>query len=119
MKPLTFFNPALRTLGLRMSLLAGVFLILTAASAPAHARKIDERPSALVMVADAVLMRPVMLGSTVAGVTLFTVTLPFSTLGGNVGEVGKKFVVVPFKATFMRCLGCTRRHLDDPDQTGY
>ena len=34
--------------------------------------------------------------------------LPFSLLGGNADEAGEVLVMGPAKATFVRCLGCTR-----------
>jgi len=57
------------------------------------------------MMADTFLVRPFMLASTVIGVATFVVTLPFSALGGNVGEAGKILVVEPAKYTFVRPLG--------------
>lgn len=72
---------------------------------------INERPSTAAMALDAVVARPLMGIATVMGVGGFIVTLPFSLVGGNVEEVGEKMVVTPFKATVMRCLGCTRKHV--------
>lgn len=72
------------------------------------AQEIDEEPSALAMVGDAIIARPLGAAFTVIGAALFVVTLPFSALGGNVGEAGKELVVGPAKATFVRCLGCTK-----------
>jgi len=39
---------------------------------------------------------------------VYPVSLPFSALGGNAAEAGEVLVVGPAKATFVRCLGCTR-----------
>ena len=47
-----------------------------------------ERPSGGAMLADAVLMRVPMTAVTIVGAAVFVVTLPFSALGGNVGEAG-------------------------------
>jgi ABC-type Fe3+ transport system permease subunit len=79
------------------------------------ADKIEERPTATQMAADAFLMRPLMLGGTVLGAGIYIVSLPISLLGGNAEEAGKKLVVHPFKATFMRCLGCTKKHAPDEE----
>lgn len=87
--------------------------LATASLLPAtsYAGRVDERPTAVHMVGDT-LARPFMLVGTVAGTIIFIGTLPFSLLGGNVGEAGKKLVVEPFKMTFFRCLGCTTRNME-------
>ena len=46
-----------------------------------------------------------MLVSTVVTTVTFVVMLPFSLLGGNVGESAEKLVVEPAKYTFTRPLG--------------
>ena len=74
----------------------------------ANARVVDENPSALAMVGDLVIARPVGLAATVIGTAVFLVTLPFSLLGGNAAEAGSTLVVGPAKTTFVRCLGCTQ-----------
>ena len=70
------------------------------------AGRIDEPPTPAAMIGD-VLMRPVMAGVTLVGGGLFLATLPFSLPGGNAGQAGDVLFVKPFKATFLRCLGCT------------
>lgn len=72
------------------------------------AQEVQEEPSALAMAGDAIVARPLGVVFTVVGAALFVVTLPFSALGGNVGEAGKELVVGPAEATFVRCLGCTK-----------
>ncbi|MGD2136915.1 MAG: hypothetical protein PVJ66_00790 [Gammaproteobacteria bacterium] len=67
--------------------------------------QVNPEPSGGAMLADMVLMRPFMLVSTVVGVASFVVTLPFSALGGNVDEAGRKMVLEPAKYTFVRPLG--------------
>lgn len=74
---------------------------------PAQAQRVEEEPSAMAMVGDALIARPLLLGATVVGSVVHTVALPFSALGGNADEVGETLVVGPAKATFVRCLGCT------------
>ncbi|MFN3713796.1 MAG: hypothetical protein ACK4SX_09065 [Alcanivoracaceae bacterium] len=85
------------------------FSLLFAGWAPmAHAFDPDsDRPGEISMMADALLARPVLLVSTVIGLGLFTVTLPFSLLGDNVDEAAEALVKAPARATFLRCLGCT------------
>ncbi len=80
-------------------------------SMAASANDIDDssisRPTVWAMGIDAGLVRPVGLAATIIGVGLFVVTLPFSALGGNVGESAERLIVDPAKMTFLRCLGCT------------
>lgn len=75
----------------------------------AQARPMNEnnRPSALAMVGDAVIVRPVMTVATVFGAALFTITLPFTALGGNENEAADTLVKTPARTAFLRCLGCT------------
>ncbi|WP_045159867.1 hypothetical protein [Stutzerimonas stutzeri] len=85
---------------------------------PAHAESVPqnasgdpmhtvEAPKAYSMIGDLVIARPLLIGATVLGAAAFVVSLPFTALGGNVGEAGKALVVEPGKAAFVRCLGCT------------
>ncbi len=90
------------------TLVATVAACLLAFLSLGHARAVDESPSALAMTADAVLLRPALLATTIIGSAVYLVSLPFSALGGNAGEAGEVLVVGPAKATFVRCLGCTR-----------
>ena len=81
---------------------AGAMLL---AAAPSYAAPEDE-PGAGEMFADAVVARPFGLAATVLGSAAFIVSLPFTALGGNVGEAANELVVGPAKSTFVRCLGC-------------
>ena len=65
-------------------------------------------PSGMDMTADLLLGRPALLVATVAGAAVWLVALPFSALGGNVTESADTLVIGPAKATFLRCLGCSR-----------
>ena len=90
-----------------------MIFMMSVASLPAAADEmlddqVNQRPSAGAMVLDALIARPVLLVLTVGGLGLFVVTLPFSALGGNVAEAGKTLVAGPAKATFLRCMGCTK-----------
>ena len=64
-----------------------------------------EKPTAGTMLADTVMVRPLTLVGTAVGAVTFVVTLPFSALGGNIGEAGRILVVDPAKYTFVRPLG--------------
>lgn len=68
---------------------------------------VEEDPSALAMGTDLLLVRPVMLATTVVGSAVWLVSLPFSALGGNAMQAADTLVVGPGKSTFVRCLGCT------------
>jgi hypothetical protein len=57
------------------------------------------------MLADAFMVRPFMLVGTVLTTATFIVTLPFSLLGGNVGDAAETLVAEPFMYTFVRPLG--------------
>ncbi len=85
---------------------------------PAHAESVPqnasgdpmysvEAPKAYSMVGDLIVARPLLIAATAIGAGVFVVSLPFTALGGNVGEAGKALVVEPGKAAFVRCLGCT------------
>ena len=62
-------------------------------------------PSAAAMGVDMVLVRPVSLVATALGAGLFVVSLPFSLLGMNVDDAGRRLIVEPGKYTFVRPLG--------------
>jgi len=91
-------------------LLAIVTLVALAATfmaPPVRAERdlpIDEA-SGEYMLFDLAFMRPFGVLATVGGAVAFVVSLPFSALGGNVGEAADKLVVAPAKFTFVRPLG--------------
>jgi hypothetical protein len=85
-------------------MVASLFLF----SVISHANTLEESPSALAMTTDALIVRPVLLATTIVGSAVYLVSLPFSLLGGNTAEAGEVLVAGPAKATFTRCLGCTR-----------
>ncbi|MGD8418678.1 MAG: hypothetical protein PVH91_16565 [Pseudomonadales bacterium] len=57
-------------------------------------------------VVDAVVARPLGIAATGIGAAVWTVSLPFSLLGGNAGEAADNLVGGPARETFVRCLGC-------------
>jgi len=65
-----------------------------------------QNPPAYAMLGDLLIARPLLLAATVIGAGAFVVSLPFTALGGGVGDAGKALVVDPARATFVRCLGC-------------
>lgn len=64
-----------------------------------------EEASGDAMIFDLVFLRPAGLVAIVGGSLAFVVSLPFSALGGNVGEAAEKLVVDPARYTFVRPLG--------------
>ena len=68
----------------------------------------QQKPTAVQMGADLVIARPVQLLATAMGVVVFVVALPFTVMGDNVGHAADTLVAGPAKATFARCLGCTK-----------
>ncbi|MCW1247641.1 multidrug transporter [Pseudomonas sp. SAICEU22] len=90
-----------------------VLVLLLGASLPVFAntessdpRYTIQNPPAYAMIGDLLIARPLLLAATVIGAGAFVVSLPFTALGGGVGDAGKALVVDPAKATFVRCLGC-------------
>ncbi|HED18712.1 MAG TPA: hypothetical protein ENI74_04315 [Gammaproteobacteria bacterium] len=65
----------------------------------------SSKPTGGMMMADAFLVRPFMLVSTVVTTATFIITLPFSALGGNVGESATTLVAEPAAYTFTRPMG--------------
>ncbi len=68
----------------------------------------EERPGALAMYGDLLLVRPVGVLITVVGAAAYVVSLPFTAPTGGMKEAGKVLVADPAKMTFARCLGCTK-----------
>lgn len=98
------------------AVLLALVLVLPAGMLPAYAGsgasvEVSERvsvvdsPSPAVMAVDVLLVRPLGLVATVLGAGIFVVSLPFSAIGGNVGEAGQALVVDPARMTFIRPLG--------------
>lgn len=100
---------------LRTMMTAICLFMMSLSTNVSMASTIEERPSGAEMVADVILVRPLMLIATMVGTGAYVVSLPATLLGGNSEEAGKKLVVTPFKATFLRCLGCTKKHAPDAE----
>ncbi|MGO2415351.1 MULTISPECIES: hypothetical protein [Cobetia] len=93
---------------------AGMTLVL---ATPAYAIELpseqgDDTPSAGMMVADALIGRPLLLATTVVGAALFVVSAPFAAMGQNIDETARVLVATPAQATFARCLGCKTTRVD-------
>jgi hypothetical protein len=96
----THSAPTARLLG------AAVLALLTAAGPAAAQDRLGwDKPSYGEMAADGFVVRPIGFVSTVLGTGAWIVTLPFSALGGNVGEAAQELIVRPARFTFTRPLG--------------
>lgn len=73
-----------------------------ATSTPAFASP-EQDP--LVVAADALVVRPALLVTTVAGSAVFLVALPFAAISKSVKSSARSLVVAPAAATFTRALG--------------
>lgn len=102
------------------TLVATLAACLLAFSSTGYARTVEESPSALAMTTDAIFIRPALFATTIIGGAVYLVSLPFSLLGGNAEEAGEVLVMGPARATFVRCLGCSRtgRKEDPVNQSG-
>lgn len=72
------------------------------------AETIEEKPSAMAMAGDLAIARPFLAVVTLLGTATYIVSLPFTLAGGNSEEAAEALVVGPARATFVRCLGCTK-----------
>ena len=91
--------------------LVAALLLSIGASAAANSGSGDPRytiqnPPAYAMIGDLLIARPLLVVATVIGAGVFVVSLPFTAMGGGVGDAGQALVVDPAKAAFVRCLGC-------------
>jgi len=92
--------------------LAVVLLLSIAASVLADSsgsgdpRYTIQNPPAYAMIGDLLIARPLLVVATVIGAGAFVLSLPFTALGGGIGDAGQALVVDPAKAAFVRCLGC-------------
>jgi len=92
----------------RLAALMIVFSLVFVSSASAAAAVTEanaEQISAEKMMADALLVRPIAIVATLVGTAAFIVSLPFSALGGNTRDAGRKLVVKPATFAFKRPLG--------------
>jgi len=108
-----------RTMRKVLAILTVVAVAVTFMAPPALAAAGDlviDEASGDVMIFDLVFLRPVGLLATIGGTVAFVLSLPFSALGGNVGEAAEKLVVDPARFTFVRPLG----HMEGyTDRMGY
>ena len=97
-------NRKLVTYLMAFALALGNLSIATSASA-GETYDFSAKPRSGEVLLDTFIMRPVMLLGTVVGAATFLVSLPFSALGGNVGDSAETLVMEPAEYTFLRPLG--------------
>jgi hypothetical protein len=97
-----------RTLAVVLLLSVGLPALATESSSGGSGdpRYAIQNPPAYAMIGDLLIARPLLVVATVIGAGVFVVSLPFTALGGGVGDAGQALVVDPAKAAFVRCLGC-------------
>ena len=88
----------------------GVFIIIFTSSTSIAGNQYstqanEEEGNAAAMIADFVFVRPAGCVAIATGAVFFTISMPFSALGGNFKQSVKKLVVEPFKFTWIRPLG--------------
>ena len=76
--------------------------IALASTVPAFA---SQEPDPTAVAADALVMRPLMFGATVAGSVIFAAYLPIAAISKTVKSTAQILVVGPAKGTFTRPLG--------------
>lgn len=86
-----------------LALIVGPFA--SAAFAQNYEDQREKELSGGLMIADALLVRPLGIVATVGGTLMFIVSLPFSALGGNTGEAFDRLMGDPAVFTFTRPLG--------------
>ena len=97
-----------RTMRKLLAIFTVVAVAVTFTALPALAAAGDaaiDEASVDAMILDLVFLRPAGLVATIGGSIAFVLSLPFSALGGNVGEAAEKLVVDPARYTFVRPLG--------------
>ena len=97
---------------LKAATMASLLALSPLSLAESEIGAVNEDPSALAMGTDLLVIRPVMLATTVIGSAVWLVSLPFSAAGGNMKQAADTLVVGPGKATFVRCLGCVGEGYD-------
>ena len=90
----------------KRTVMALVLVAMASGQVMAGQGNYEESRQTQAAVLDAVVARPVGIVVTGVGALLFVVSLPFSALGGNVGEAAEMLVMKPARETFTRCLGC-------------
>ena len=65
----------------------------------------DDEPTGGKMLADVAVVRPMTFIASAIGAVGWVVSLPFTIIGGNMGEAGHTLVVDPLRYTFVRPLG--------------
>ncbi len=94
----------------RAGFLVGLCLVasIQLTSREALAARDQTRPDEMEVALDLVVARPIGILMAAVGSVFFVLTVPFSLIGGNVGESADVLVFGPYKEVLVRCLGCRR-----------
>jgi hypothetical protein len=84
---------------------ASLLVIPFGSSALAKGTAHPPERNAAIMFVDGAVVRPLQFSSLLIGTVSFVLTIPWSALGGNVGEAYTKMMVEPARLTFKRPLG--------------
>ncbi|WDN88115.1 hypothetical protein BuS5_01083 [Desulfosarcina sp. BuS5] len=87
--------------------IGALIIVLTSSTSIAenqHSTSLDDG-NAAAMIADFIFVRPLGNVAIATGAAFFTISMPFSALGGNFKQSVRKLVVEPFKFTWIRPLG--------------
>jgi len=87
------------------AMIAVLVLTTSGFQAVAQDQQPGEKATGEAMAADLVLLRPLGIAATAAGMVFFVASLPFSALGGNAEGAFDKLVAEPAGFTFARPLG--------------
>jgi len=84
----------------KMIVLLAVFALIAGATS-----SFAKEPTAMEIVPDVLLVRPVGLASIVVGSVIFVISLPVAIPTGSVGNVGRRLVADTVEYTFVRPVG--------------
>lgn len=91
----------------KQTVLGLALLTMVSGQALAASAQFEESRRTQSAALDVLVARPLGIVVTGVGAFLFVISLPFSAIGGNVGEASEMLVMKPARETFTRCLGCT------------
>ena len=88
-----------------VSLLLAATTVSAASGPHPYADSPDNEPTALTIIADCLVARPLGLVATVVGTTVFVLMWPFAAMAGDVSTPGHLLVEEPADFTFQRPVG--------------
>ncbi len=102
-----------------MALLICLFMSLSVSAScfADSARTADDKITSAGILTDMLVIRPIGLATTIGGIGLFTVTLPFTACKGEdeIQKMKEHFIVKPGKYTFVRPVGDFSKPTEFPE----